>query len=172
MSGNDPEETTPFTHRPYGSQDDPPPSPSEPPQNPPSWDTYQQPPAPSFPSAPYGQPAYGQPAYGQPAYGQPAYGQPNFGQVPHPEANTALIMGIVSLAGTFVCGILCVVGPFAWAKGAKVRREIDADPQRWSGRGEATAGYVMGIITTMLMILAVLVVIAAIVIIAASADTT
>ncbi len=164
MSGNDPEETTPFTHRPYGSKDEPPPSPSEPPQNPPSWDTYQQPapPPPSFPAAPYG----------QPAYGQPAYGQPTFGQVPHPEANTALIMGIVSLAGTFVCGILCVVGPFAWAKGAKVRREIDANPQQWSGRGEATAGYVMGIVTTMLMILAVLVLIVAIVIIAASADTT
>jgi len=162
MSGNDPEETTPFTHRPYGSPEQPPPSPTEPPQNPPSWETYQQPAAPSYPSAPYGQPAYGQPAYGQPTYGL----------VPHPEANTALVMGIVALAGTFVCGILCVVGPFAWAKGAKVRREIDANPQRWSGRGEATAGYVMGIITTILMILAVLVVIAAIVIIAASSTAT
>ncbi|MDQ4054503.1 MAG: DUF4190 domain-containing protein, partial [Actinomycetota bacterium] len=107
----------------------------QPPQPPPSWETYQQPASPAYPPAP-----------GQHPYGQPAYGF--YGQVPHPEANTALIMGIVALAGTFVCGILCVVGPFAWAKGAKVRREIDADPQRWSGRGEATAGYVMGIITT------------------------
>jgi len=122
MTGNDPED------RP------------QPPQDPPSWDTYQQPAPPSYPPPP-----------GQHPYGQPMYA--GYGQVQHPEANTALIMGIVALAGTFVCGILCVIGPFAWAKGAKVRREIDAEPHRWRGRGEATAGYVMGIITTILMIL-------------------
>jgi hypothetical protein len=162
MSGNDPEETTPFTHRPYGRSEPPQQpfaSPSEPTQPQPSWETYQQPAPPPTAPVPYGQPAYGQPVYG------------GYGQVPHPEANSALIMGIVALAGTFVCGILCVVGPFAWAKGAKVRREIDSDPQRWSGRGEATAGYVMGIVTTILMILAILVIICAIVIIVASAPS-
>ena len=58
--------------------------------------------------------------YGQPAYGSrlaPPYGTP---PASHPEANSALVMGIVAAgAGTFVCGItpgvLC--GPFAWAHG-------------------------------------------------------
>ena len=67
---------------------------------------------------------YGQAPYGQAPYGQQPYGgaYSPYGPVltPHPEANSALIMGIVALAGTFVCGILCVLGPFAWAKGAKV----------------------------------------------------
>jgi hypothetical protein len=154
MSGTDPEETPPST---------PPP--------PPTWETYQQPTTPSYPQAPYGQAPYGQAPYGQQPYGG-AYSPYGPVLTPHPEANSALIMGIVALAGTFVCGILCVLGPFAWAKGAKVRKEIDAEPQRWSGRGEATAGYVMGIVTTILMIIAILIVIGAIVIIAGSASTT
>jgi hypothetical protein len=140
----------------------------------PSWETYQQPGSTPNPEAPYGQSPYGQAPYGQSPYGQ--YGQNPYGQVPygqittpHPQANSAMIMGIVALAGTFICGILCVVGPFAWYTGAKVRREIDAEPQRWSGRGEATAGYVMGMITTILMILALLVIVVAIVVLVAAA---
>ena len=131
MSGTDPEEPT-----------TPPP--------PPTWDTYQQPSTPSYPQAPYGQAPYGQQPYGG------AYSPYGPILTPHPEANSALILGIVGLAGTFVCGVLCVLGPFAWAKGAKVRKEIDAEPNRWSGRSEATTGYVLGIVTTILMILAIL----------------
>lgn len=153
MSGDDPDETTPFTHRPYGSRPD-----DQPEQRP-------DPTGPSDPASPYGQSPYGQPSYGQSPYGQSPYGQSPYGQssygqvpygtgaLPHPRATTAMILGIVGLAGTFVCGFLCVLGPFAWAIGAKTRREIDAEPQRWSGRGEATAGFVMGIITTILLIL-------------------
>jgi heme/copper-type cytochrome/quinol oxidase subunit 2 len=114
----------------------------------PTWETYQAPP----PQVPYGQPPYGQPPYASP-YDRSPYGS---GATPHPQANTALILGVVALAGTFVCGVLCVLGPFAWSIGARVRREIDADPQRWSGRSEATAGYVLGIVTTILMVLALL----------------
>ncbi len=155
MSGTDPEEPT-----------TPPP--------PPSWDTYQQPTTPSYPQAPHGQAAYGQQPYGQQPYGGAYSPISPYGPVltPHPEANSALIMGIVALAGTFVCGILCVLGPFAWAKGAKVRKEIDANPQQWSGRGEATAGYVMGIITTILLILVLLFVVVAIVVIAGTATSS
>jgi hypothetical protein len=130
MSGPDPDETSP------------------------TWETYQAPP----PQVPYGQPPYGQAPYGQPPYDRPPYGQSPYGvgATPHPQANTALILGVVALAGTFLCGVLCVLGPFAWSMGARVRREIDAEPQRWSGRSEATAGYVLGIVTTILMVLALL----------------
>jgi hypothetical protein len=148
MSGDNPEEPTP------------------------SWETYQQPGSTPNPEAPYGQAPYGQSPYGQNPYGQNPYGQNPYGQItiPHPEATSAMILGIVALAGTFVCGFLIVVGPFAWAKGAKVRREIDAEPQRWSGRSEATAGYVMGIVTTILLILVVLVIVFAAVILAAASS--
>jgi hypothetical protein len=146
-----------------------------PPPSTPNWETYQQPSAPSYPQAPYGQQPYGQQPYGQHPYGQQPYGgaASPYGPVltPHPEANSAMIMGIVALVGTFVCGVLCVLGPFAWAKGAKARREIDAEPQRWSGRTEATVGYVMGIVTTILMGLAILAVLLIFVVFAATAST-
>jgi hypothetical protein len=160
MSGDDPEEPTP------------------------SWETYQQPGSTPNPEAPYGQSPYGQSPYGQSPYGQAPYGQSPYGQnpygqspyspygaitTPHPQATTALILGIVALAGTFLCALPILLGPWAWYTGAKVRREIDAEPQRWSGRGEATAGYVMGIVTTILLILALLVVVFAIVILVAAA---
>lgn len=139
----------------------------------PSWENYQQPSTPSYHQPPEGQPQYGQPQHGQAPYGAAQPGWSPYGQplTSHPQATSAMILGIVALAGTFVCGFLCVLGPFAWAKGAKVRREIDAEPQRWGGRGEATAGYVMGIVTTILMILIVVaVVLGSILLIAGSAS--
>lgn len=152
MSGDEPDETAPFTHRPYGGghdreerKDEPFSPPPGPPQSPaPTWETYQQPAQPAHPAAPYGAAPYGQLPYGA-------------GMTPHPQANTAMILGIVAIAGTFVCGLPILLGPFAWAIGAKARREIDADPQRWGGRSEATAGYVLGIVTTVLLMLVVLV---------------
>ena len=152
MNGDDPEETMPFTHRPYGREpkDEPFASPSGPAEDPPtpSWETYEQPVQPAYPPAPYGQAPYGQAPYGQSPYG--------VAMAPHPQANTAMVLGIVGLVGTFVCVLPVVLGPFAWATGAKVRREIDAEPQRWGGRGEGTAGFVLGIITTILLVLFVL----------------
>lgn len=69
-----------------------------------------------------------------------------------------MILGIVGLAGTFVCLIPIVLSPFAWYLGAKARREIDAAPNQWDGRGEAQAGFVTGIIGTALLILGVAIV--------------
>ena len=75
MSGTDPEEPT-----------------QPPPPSTPNWETYQQPSTPSYPQAPYGQQPYGQQPYGQQPYGGAAS---PYGPVltPHPEANTAMIMG-------------------------------------------------------------------------------
>lgn len=95
----------------------------------------------------YGQPqGYGQqpPSYGAPPYGVNPYQQPVYvGYVPpnHPRATTALILGIVGV-------VLCpFVGIAAFVMGGRVRREIDASPGQWSGRGLATAGWVLGIIS-------------------------
>lgn len=147
-------------------------NPYEPNQQP----TYGQPP-------PYGQPTYGQPTYGQPLYGQPTYpqqppGPPVYGyggmpgQAPppdHPRATTALVLGLVGLIGTFVCGLPVFLGPFAWWIGAKARKEIDASPSQYGARGQATAGMVLGIITTVFLILGLLV-IALVIVLAATGN--
>lgn len=135
---------------------------------------------------PYGSPAYGEQPYGgsgeQKPYGeqQPApYQQPQqaYGQQPyasgyqapgyqpygyaaqapnHPSANTALVLGLIALVGGFVCALPLVCGPFAWSTGSRAMKEIDANPELYSGRGSAQAGMILGIIATVLLILGVL----------------
>lgn len=139
MSDREPDDTTPPTHQPYGS------------------DPYAQPPVP----APYGQPGYPQPGY--PAQHVP----PN-----HPSANTALVLGIVALAGGLLCGLPLLAGPFAWFTGRKVRNEIDANPQQYGGRSEASAGMVLGIVATVLLALGLLMMVALLAIVVVSSSTT
>jgi len=67
----------------------------------------------------------------------------------HPQATTALVLGVVAIMG------FLPTGPFAWVIGGRARRAIDADPARWGGRGLATAGYVLGIVTTVMLALLV-----------------
>ena len=153
----DDDENTPWTPQPYGQAPQEPPAP------------------PAYPAPPYGQeqqPGYPQPSYGQPyqqpyqqPYGQQPYlqGYPQayqpFPSVPHhPSANTALVLGIVALGGGFICGLPILAGPFAWYLGSKVRREIDAEPQRYAGRSEAQAGMILGIIATVLLLAALAIV--------------
>jgi Domain of unknown function (DUF4190) len=115
----------------------------------------------SYPPPPGGdQPPYdpNQPSYGQGGYGQApppgGYGQaPPGGYGPnqtHPKATTSLILGIV--------GIVCCsfVAPFAWTTGKKTVNEIDASGGRLEGRGQAQAGYILGIVGTVLLILGIL----------------
>jgi hypothetical protein len=173
--------------------------PDEPPSNPydPNWPKPEQP----APTEPYGQDLYGQqpppasadqppyPPYGQQQpYGQAPYGQqpyPPQGQIPygapgyggpmapkHPSATTAMVLGIGALGGMFVCGIPIVLAPFAWMIGGRAVKEIDAHPGRYSGRDQAQAGRIMGMIGTGLLVLGVIAVIALIAIaVAVSPDS-
>jgi hypothetical protein len=111
--------------------------PDDQPEQPGYWEQPQQ------PTQPYGQP----PQYGQPQqYGQQPYGQPPVGYAPdHPKATTSLILGIL---GIVVCGI---IAPFAWQSGRRTLAEIDASQGQLGGRGAAQAGYVLGIIGTVLL---------------------
>jgi uncharacterized membrane protein YjgN (DUF898 family) len=85
---------------------------------------------------------------------QQHYVMPNVVLPPnHPSAVTAMVLGIVGLA---VCG---VCGPFAWVIGRKTVREIDASNGQIGGRGHAQAGYVMGIVATVLLVLSIIFVI-------------
>jgi hypothetical protein len=90
---------------------------------------------------------------------QPAYAG---GALPdHPSATTAMVLGIIGLAGILFCGgITLLLSPAAWIVGAKAVREIDAAPGRYGGRDRAQGGKIMGIIGTVLLVLGVLAVIA------------
>lgn len=78
------------------------------------------------------------------------YGQPGGGYGPpqnHPRATTSLVLGIL--------GVVCCsfAAPFAWAIGKKAVTEIDASGGRYGGRGQAQAGYILGIVGTVLLVL-------------------
>lgn len=166
MSGSDPEETAPFTHRPYGDDtggENPFISPSGPAGQPsgPSYVT-PQPPPPPMASPPYGPPM---PQPGQPVgagWGQgyvPVYGAPLPGTMDHKGATTSLVLGIISVIslifGVFCCvtipGVFCA--PFAWVTGARAKREIDAAPGVYGNRSAAQTGMVMGIVCSALGLL-------------------
>lgn len=105
------------------------------------------------------QPVPGQPApnWGSvpPAPGSPPVGPPQqWGSTPprHSGATTSLVLGILGL-------VLCqLLAPVAWYVGGQAVKEIDAAPWSYSGRSEANAGRIMGIIGTVLIVLGVLVV--------------
>ena len=68
----------------------------------------------------------------------------------HPRATMSMILGIL---GIVICS---VIAPFAWNMGKKTMNEIDASGGQLGGRGMAQAGYIMGIIGTVLLIIGVL----------------
>jgi hypothetical protein len=65
------------------------------------------------------------------------------------QATTILVLGILSL-------VLCqFLGPFAWVMGNKELAGIDAGRRAPQGRGTAQAGRILGIISTVLMIIGI-----------------
>lgn len=98
------------------------------------------------PGGPTGQPPGHQPPGG--GYPPPGY-QPYWVPPKHPQATTAMVLGILGIA---VCGVLA---PIAWVIGGKAVKEIDANPTAYSGRSEANAGRIMGIVGSCLIILGI-----------------
>jgi hypothetical protein len=139
--------------------DDQPGNPSDP--TPPG---HQPPPPPGYGQQP---PNWGNAYPPPPQYPPPGYGHPYQPGPPapkHGQATTAMVFGIVSLAGLVTCVLPILVAPVAWILGAKAVKEIDANPGAYSGRSEANAGKIMGIVGTVLLAL-VLVFIAILIII-------
>lgn len=135
-------------------QPDQPPRADQPPYEP-QQPPYGQVPQPPY-QPPYQQPGYAQPGYQQPGYGAPGYGQPVYYEPPaHGSATTALILGIL---GVVFCPLLLSIP--AWVIGHKAMREIDASGGRLGGRGNAKAGFVLGIIGTAWGAISILLVIA------------
>lgn len=132
--------------------------------------------APGFdpqPTGPYGSAGQGQ-GYGQTPppydltpqpYGGNAYApapnpyQPSYGgytpygvaPVTHPKATPALICGIIGLVLGLSCGLGGLVGIAGIVNGRKARADIDADPQRYTGRGMASAGIGLGVAGLVIM---------------------
>jgi len=122
-----------------------------------------QPPPPPPPQQPQFNPQSGWPV-GDPNAPQPypqAPGQPGMPQFPtyvmpdHPKATSAFVVGIIAVAGTFLCFLPVLASPVAWVLGVQARNEIRQAPQRWGGESKATAGMVLGIIGTVLLVLAI-----------------
>jgi hypothetical protein len=68
--------------------------------------------------------------------------------VDHPLAMNVLVWGIIS----FCCCSLG--GPIAWVRGRRVLREIAASGGTIGGRSAARVGYVLGIISTLYVVIA------------------
>ena len=73
-----------------------------------------------------------------------------------PQANTALILGIISLAGAFVCVLPLFASPAAWLVGNNALKAVRASNGQYRGETEARIGQVLGIIGTVLLGLAII----------------
>jgi hypothetical protein len=93
-------------------------------------------------------------SYGTPPPTDGPYGQqPPYGGQPaptHGSATTALVLGILSLV---ICGPL---GIPAYIIGRRAEREVLASQGSLSGAGLAKAGWIMGLIAMILMVLGIL----------------
>jgi hypothetical protein len=128
--------------------------------------SYEPPPAPPPPPGWGQQPGY-QPPPAPPGYpGYPGYPSGNQGYVPnHPQATTALVLGILGVA---LCGLLA---PAAFVLGRRAIREIDASGGALGGRGSAQAGWILGLVGTIVVVASVLLVAVAIVAAIVSSDS-
>lgn len=132
------DDTTPPVPPPYPGQ--------QPPQQPqPNWGSAYPPP---------GQPGQYPPPPGY--YPPPGYGYQLYPTPPpkHPKATTAMVLGIVAVAGGLMaCGLPTLIAPFAWLTGHKAVKEIDASGGTIGGRSEAHAGKILGIVGTVMLVL-------------------
>jgi hypothetical protein len=68
----------------------------------------------------------------------------------HPQTTTILILGICGL-------VLCqVLGPFAWSMGNKALKEIDGSGGQLGGRDMVNVGRILGMVSTIILVVAVL----------------
>lgn len=108
---------------------------------------------------PAGPPLSNPPSPGQPFPGatqyHPAIPQPNYAaptpygfdaRPEHPDAMLVLVLGVISLFSG-------ITGPFAWYFGSRARRQLQAEPHRWSPSTGLTVGWVLGIITSLFLVL-------------------
>ena len=67
--------------------------------------------------------------------------------------NLVRSVSILGILGVVICSVLA---PFAWKIGKQAVTEIDASGGQMGGRGQAQAGYILGVVGTILLVLGVL----------------
>ena len=72
-------------------------------------------------------------------------------RIEHPQASTALGLGIAGLLGGVILILPLVVSPVAWRLGRRAVREIDATEGVLSGRDKARIGALLGLVGTVLL---------------------
>jgi hypothetical protein len=70
----------------------------------------------------------------------------------HPRATAAFAVGLVSVIGA-VFVLPAALGPLACYLGISARRAIEREPHQWGGHGQATAGVVLGIVSSAILAL-------------------
>ena len=86
-----------------------------------------------------------------------------FGVLPeHPRAVIVLVLGLLGLVTS---GLTC---PFAWALGSGARREMRDNPGRWRPSGMLTAGWILGIVGSVLWLMLIGMILLGIVLFAAT----
>lgn len=136
--------------------------PPPPPSGAPLPGAYPPPPLPGYPpqygppqTQPY--PPQGYPA--PPGFAPPPYMVPNPYGYPrdHPQAGLALGLGLGGLiGGFFTLGLAFLISPFAWYIGHRARTGVKQNPGIYHAEGNATAGMVLGIVGSVLLVLAIL----------------
>jgi hypothetical protein len=69
----------------------------------------------------------------------------------HPRATTAMVLGIVGVAGFFILLVPVIVCPLAWYFGAVADREAEREPTRYRQGSEARTGMVLGMVGTAIL---------------------
>lgn len=114
------------------------------------------------PQAGWTGPSYGGPSYGEQQPGHDAGPMPPQTQPRQDDrgATPALVVGIVGIALGFVgVGLGFLLSPVAMVLGWRSKRRIDASHGQLGGRGNAQAGFILGLIGTILLLLGVLLVV-------------
>jgi hypothetical protein len=116
----------------------------QPPFQPPTPPPYAQ--QPQYPQ----QPGFQQPGYGVPGYPPAGYGfsPPNEGM-----AVASMVIGIVAFVLSCGYGIGLIGSPVALIMGRVSMKRIDQSGGQLGGRGMAQAGFILGIIGTVLLVL-------------------
>lgn len=79
-----------------------------------------------------------------------------------------MVLGIIGLVGGLVCYLPILMCIPAWIMGHRARQEVQQNPYAYSNAGMVTAGWVLGIVGTCLLILGVVLIAFFIVLAAAS----
>jgi hypothetical protein len=158
FGSSEPSSTDPFGRPSTGGESSGTPAPVDPSTSPPkASDAWRTDPAPPPPAGDPWRTGPAPPPSGE--FAAPAPGRKADG------ATAALVLGIIGLV---FCQLL---GPVAWGLGRKAERLVDASGGTLGGRGEATAGKVLGMIATGLMIIGIIVFIALIAVGASVSDS-